>query len=148
MSWDQAASDAFARLLGFPQEYLDEVHQRAKQCQTAIDARGFPPPETWEPVSSSDSDSDDTRLAPLSPPRSPKSPKGERPAFSRAAWSRRLLRDAARGINSKDRGFDKFETWRAQMISENEQKVLSVHPPAPKPSRARRQCQLITVSER
>lgn len=149
MSWDRAASDAFSRLLGYSQEYLNEVHKRSEEYQAALDARGFPPPETWEPASSSDSDSDDARFAPLSPPRSPRLPRSrERLDLSRAAWSRRLLRDAARHIDSRDRGFDKYETWRAQMISEHEQKALSSHPPPLKSSRVRRQCRCVAVSGR
>lgn len=145
MSWDRAASDAVSRLLGYSQEYLDDIHKRAEEYQAALDARGFPPPETWEPASSSDSDSDDARLAPLSPPRSSKSGGLN---LSRAAWGRRLLRDAARRIDFRDLGFDKYETWRAQMIFEHEQKTLSSRSLSVKSSRVRRQCRALSVSER
>ena len=105
MSWDRAAADAFDILRGYTQEYLDEVHKRADDYRAFLDARGPQPP--WEPAES-DSDFSEPDGAPLSPPTSPKS---EGPDLSKGAWGRRMLADLARGIETRDSGFDKYETW-------------------------------------
>jgi len=103
MSWDRAAHDAFHRLLGYTQEYLDAVHKGADEYRAMLDARG--PQLPYEPASS-DSEYDDSHLAPLSPPPSP---RREEPDLSESAWLRWRPADLARGIEPKD----SYEKWRS-----------------------------------
>jgi hypothetical protein len=56
MSWHRAAYDAFDRLLGYSQEYLDSVHKGAEEYKAMLAARR--PQIAWEPLES-DSDLDD-----------------------------------------------------------------------------------------
>ena len=142
MSWDRAAYDAFDRQLGYSQEYLDRVHKGAEEYRAVLDARGS---QLWEPAES-DTDLDDAHLAPLSPPPSP---RGDRPDLSEGAWGRRILADLSRGIEVRDSGFDNFEKWRSQMISEHVQKILPTPCPSKKSNVRRRQCRRgIRVTER
>lgn len=131
---DWATSDAFDRLLGYSQTYLDRVHKAAKEYRDMLDARGPQPP--WEPAES-DSDFSDAAGAPPSPPPSPR-PEG--PNLSRGAWSRRILADLAKRIEPRDSGFDNYDRWRSQMMSEYSQKVPSTleqqaHPTVAVPER-------------
>ena len=112
--WTREALDAFNRLLGHSQEYLDRVHELADR---------YPRPNlerTYEPAES-DTDSSDNG-APLSPPPSP---RGRGPDLSRKAWARRINADHARGIHVWDTGLDDYAKWRSQMKSEHAHKVSS-----------------------
>ena len=112
--WTREALDAFNRLLGHSQEYLDRVHELADR---------YPRPNlerTYEPAES-DTDSSDNG-APLSPPPSP---RGRGPDLSRKAWARRINADNRRGLGPWDTGFDDYAKWRSEMKLEHARKVLS-----------------------
>ena len=136
----RAECDAFSRLLGCSQEYLDEVHRRADEGRARLG-----PLVRWEPASSSDSESDDDHT-PLTPP---KSPKGDGPDLSRKAWSRRLYSDASIGIESYETGFNNYEKWRSYMISEHAKRVVPVSTSLEKSGvRKRKRRSAVTLSER
>ena len=69
--WDRAADDAFHRLLGYSQEYLDRVHEGVDEYRAAHAAQIASAPDAWTDLES-DSDYDDAHGAPLSPPLTPK----------------------------------------------------------------------------
>lgn len=116
MAGSRKEADAIRVLLGWSQEYLDEVHDAA---DAIIAARG--PQPFWEPASS-DSDFSDSGGNLLTPPGSP---KGDGLDLSMKAWDRRKWSDLARGIELGDSGFHNYKTWRSHIISEHETKVLS-----------------------
>ena len=113
--------DAFRVLLGESQERLDEIHKLADEYRARIG-----PPVRWEP-GSSDSDLD-TDHVPLTPPESPKREDhfSNGPDLSIKAWNRRKWSDLSIGIETRDSGFDDFETWRAHVISEYHAKALPI----------------------
>ena len=84
MAWTREAEDSFSRLLGYSQEYLDEVHKFADEYREAVLAAGgqIGPQRPLEEMRAqylsyeSDSDFDDKPLAPLSPPLTPKGSDG------------------------------------------------------------------------
>ena len=78
--WDRAADDAFNRLLGYSQEYLDRIHKGADEYRAMFAARMESAPEAWTDLES-DSDYDDAHLAPLSPPLTPKGQGLDPPTF-------------------------------------------------------------------
>ena len=114
----RAEVDAFRRLLGYSQEYLDEVHKCADEERARMG-----PPVRWEMASSSDSEFSDADRTPLTPP---KSPKGDGPNLSQTAWARRIWSDLSVGIESHDTGFDDYEKWRSYTISEHAKRVVPV----------------------
>ena len=142
MSWDRAADDAFKRLLGYSQERLDRIHKAADERRAMLEARDPQPSFEWV---DSDSDFDDADRALLSPPPSP---KGDGPDLSITAWDRRKWSDLARGIETRDSGFDNFETWRCHVISEHAQKVLPISTPSKKSGVRKNRRPAVIVSER
>lgn len=71
MSSNQAESDAIHRLLGYTQEYLDNVRKGAEKYRAGLGSQL--PAECEDLESDSDFDShDESHLAPLSPPPTPK----------------------------------------------------------------------------
>ena len=117
----RAECDAVSRLLGYSQEYLDEVHRLADEGRARMG-----PLVRWEMASSSDSDFSDADHAPLTPP---KSPKGDGPNLSQTAWARRVYSDLSIGIESRDTGFDDYEKWRSYTLSEHAKKSAPVSAP-------------------
>lgn len=141
MAWDRAAHDAFNLMLGESQERIDLVHKIADEFRAAREAQG--PQRDWEgPGSDSDSD------APITPPQSPRR-EGDGPDISWRAWDRRKWVDISRGIEPKDTGFDKYETWRVHMLSEHAKKVVPkpISPPVSEVSKSGRR-PAVPVSER
>lgn len=92
MSWSREADDAFSRLLGCSQDSLDRIHRKADEYRKAyIDAgRPIQPQlsleEAWAELESygSDSDCEETDLAPISPPMTPKGGEDRGPPLSSA----------------------------------------------------------------
>ena len=142
MAWTREADDAFHRLLGYSQEYLDYTHKFADGYRAHVQARQaqFPP---WE-WASSDSDLETDNV----PPTPPESPKGDGPNLSVSAWERRIWTDRARGVESRETGFNDFDKWRAHVISEH-QKALPASTPVHKPGERKKRCSAVaTVSKR
>lgn len=128
MPLTRAESDAIDRLFGESQENLDRLHKDAEEVRARIEARG--PPPIWYPCDS-DSDLEDTNGAPMSPPQSPKDDNVL--DISVKAWDRRIWTDLSQGIEPRDTGFNKFETWRSHMISEHAKRILPTFTSLQKP---------------
>ena len=111
-------SDAWGRMCGYSQGYLDEVNKNVDDYRARH--ANDPPQPPWEGPGS-DTESEDADGAPLSPPPSP---RGAGLDLSLKAYDRRLWSDLARGLPSKECAFGGYEKWRSHMISEHAQKAL------------------------
>ena len=113
-------SDAFHRLLGYSQEYLDRIHKLADERRASFRLH-----KDFQPICypyDSDSDFEDDDGAPMTPPRSPKEVKMI--DVSESAWNRRKLSDLARGIEPRDSGFDNYHLWQSYVVSEQYEKAM------------------------
>lgn len=104
--------DGFCRVfLGYTQEELDYIHEGADRLRAIIGS-----PKPWYPYET-DLDSSDGEDAPMSPPQSPRDE--DVLDISYKGWDRQKWYDRSMGLDPKDTGNDKFETWRARAISEH-----------------------------
>ncbi|MCJ1474816.1 hypothetical protein MMC13_003476 [Lambiella insularis] len=111
--------DAFSRMLGYSQEYLDDINKHVDDYQARH--ANDPPTPLWE--GPSDTESEDADGAPLSPPPSPRNDGLD---LSLKAYDRRVWSDLARGLRSEDCGFGGYEKWRSHTIQEHSQRSLPV----------------------
>lgn len=129
MPTQRQSDDAFQRLLGVSQEYLDDIHKHVDEYR-ALHAND-PPPVLWDGPGS-DSESEDADGAPPSPPPSP---RGDGLDLSSKAYERRIWNDVSRGLSCDQCAFGSYEKWRYNMISEHQKALpLSTSPSSTSPS--------------